>query len=248
MNFQIKAKNQLRINGVTFTQYFSSYFILLISMLLFIFFILVSLIALFHVEGLDTPYAVSTLVILLIAYCPAAVLATACLSYFFEKTDSVQSILPNVTSLIGGVPFIVVASLDMMGIANNLAFALHVLFSSTNFVYVPFAIIYFINSVYRENDEHAPFIKYVNKETVALLMGCVGQIPVLWVILKTLDSKTKSNDNSKVTIDTHDEGDDDVKAERRKVNNIVGDQDNWPVMVVQVKILTFIMFFEKLPI
>lgn len=216
-------------------QYFSSYFILLISMLLLIFFILVCLIASLHVEGLDTPCAISTLVILLVAYCPAAVLATACLSYFFEKTDSVQSILPNVTSLVGGVPFIVVASLDMLGIANNLVFALHVLFSSTNFVYVPFAIIYYVNSVYRENDEHAPFIEYVNKETVALLMGCVGQLPALWVILKILDSRNKNIEKSKITIDgTQDEGDDDVKAERRKVNNIVNDQENWPIIVVQV--------------
>lgn len=203
-------------------------------MLFFIFFILVSVIALFHVEGLDTPFAISTMIILLVAYCPTAVLATACISYFFEKTDSVQSILPNVTSLIGGVPFIIVASLDMLGIANNLAFALHVLFSSTNFIYVPFAIIYFINSVYRENDDNVPFIKYVNKETVALLMGCIGQIPALWVILKILDSKTKNNETSKPTVDTQDDGDDDVKTERRKVDSIVNDQVDWPIIVVQV--------------
>ncbi|XP_022180938.1 ATP-binding cassette sub-family A member 5-like isoform X1 [Myzus persicae] len=230
---EIKAKNQLRINGVTFMQYFSSYFILLISMLLGIFFILIILIALFHVEGLDTPFAIITMIILLIAYCPAAILATACVSYFFEKTDSVQSILPNVTSLIGGVPFIIVASLDMLGIVSDVGFALHVLFSSTNFVYVPFAIIYFINSVYRENDDHAPFIKYVNKEIVAILMGCIGQIPALWVLLKILDSKSKNKKTSKITIDTQDEGDDDVKTERIKVNNIVNDQVDWPVIVVQ---------------
>lgn len=210
-------------------------------MLLFIFVILVCVIGSLHVEGLDTPYAISTMVILLVAYCPAAVLATACLSYFFEKTDSVQSILPNVMSLAGGVPFIVVASLDMMGIANNLAFALHVLFSSTNFVYVPFAIVYYVNSVYRENDEHAPFIEYVNKETVALLMGCVGQIPALWVILKILDSRNKNAEKSEITVDdTQDDGDDDVKAERRKVNNIVNEQENWPIIVVQVKYIHYI--------
>lgn len=215
-------------------QYFSSYFILLILMLLSIFFVLIFLIASLHVEGLDTPFSIITLIILLVAYCPAAILATACVSYFFEKTDSVQSILPNIMSLIGGVPFIIVASLDMLGIANDIGFALHVLFSSTNFVYVPFAIIYFINSVYRENDEYAPFIKYVNKETVALLMGCLGQIPALWVILKILDSKTKNNNTSNVTIDTLDEGDNDVKNERTKVNNIVNDQVDWPIIVIQV--------------
>lgn len=216
-------------------QYFSSYFILLNSMLLIIFFLLVFLIASFHVEGLDTPFAIYTMIILLVAYCPTAILATACISYFFEKTDSVQSILPNVTSLIGGVPFIIVASLDMLGIASNLGFALHILFSSTNFVYVPFAIIYFINTVYRENDEHAPFIKYVNKETVALLMGCIGQIPALWVILKILDSKTKNKTTSTITVDTQDEGDDDVKSERVKVNSIVDDQVDWPIIVIQVR-------------
>lgn len=204
-------------------------------MLLLIFFLLVFLIASFHVEGLDTPFAITTMVILLVAYCPAAILATACLSYFFEKTDSVQSILPNVTSLTGGVPFIVVASLDMLGVATDLGFALHVLFSSTNFVYVPFAIIYFINSVYRENDENVPFIKYVNKETVALLMGCIGQIPALWVVLKILDSKTKNKTTSTITIDTKDEGDDDVISERVKVNGIVNDQANWPIILIQVR-------------
>lgn len=216
-------------------QYFSSYFILLISMLLFIFFILVCLIASFHVEGLDTPFALSTMIILLVAYCPTAILATACASYFFEKTDSVQSILPNFTSLIGGVPFIIVASLDMLGVANELAFALHVLFSSTNFVYVPFAIIYFINSVYRENDDNVPFIKYVNKETVALLMGCIGQIPALWVILKILDSKSKHNQTPTIAVDcTQDEGDQDVQTERATVDNIVNEQVDWPIIAIQV--------------
>lgn len=215
-------------------QYFSSYFILLISMLLIIFLILVFLIAFFHVEGLDTPFAISTIIILLVAYCPTSILATACISYIFEKTDSVQSILPNITSLIGGVPFIIVASLDMLGIANDLVFALHILFSSTNFVYIPFAIIYFTNSIYRENDEHAPFIKYVNKETVALLMGCIGQIPALWIILKILDSKTKNKKTSITTVDTQDEGDNDVKTEQRKVNDIINDRGDWPLIVIQV--------------
>lgn len=204
-------------------------------MLLLIFCILILLIGSFHVEGLDSPCAITTMIVLLIVYCPAAILATACISYFFEKTDSVQSILPNMTSLIGGVPFIIVASLDMLGIASDLVFALHVLFSSTNFVYVPFAIIYFINSVYRENDEHVPFIKYINKETVALLMGCIGQIPALWVVLKILDSKTKNNESTKITIDTQDEvGDDDVRSERSRANDIVNEQTNWPVIVIQV--------------
>ncbi|XP_050432298.1 phospholipid-transporting ATPase ABCA3-like [Adelges cooleyi] len=230
---EIKAKNQLRINGVTFTEYFTSYFLLLTFMLLVIFFILLSLIGILRVEGLDTVPALYTLAILLLAYCPTAVLATACLSYCFDKTDSVQCVLPNITSLVGGVPFIVVASLDMLGVAKNMAFALHVLFSSTNFVYVPFSIVYFVNSVYRENDEHAPFIKYVNKETVALLMGCIGQLPVLSVVLLFLDSAAKKPRDTRPTIDLQDDGDDDVKAERRKVNDIVNEQADWPVIAIQ---------------
>ncbi|XP_050548181.1 cholesterol transporter ABCA5-like, partial [Daktulosphaira vitifoliae] len=230
---EMKTKNQLYINGVMFLEYIGSYFILLTLMLLFIFFILISLIFILHVEGLDTIPAVYIMVILFFVYCPTAVVATACLSYFFDKADSLQCILPNVTSLIGGVPFMAVASLDMLGVAKNLTFALHVLFSSTNFVYIPFSIIYHANSVYRESDQHTSFIKYVNKETVALLMGCIGQLPVLWVILTLLDSSSKKSSNKNMTIDLQDDGDEDVKNERRKVNNIVTEKSYWPVIVIQ---------------
>ena len=49
---------------------------------------------------------------LLLLYSPSAILFNTCLSYIFDKMDSAQSIMPNITTWVGVIPFILVAVLD----------------------------------------------------------------------------------------------------------------------------------------
>lgn len=55
---------------------------------------------------------------LVFLYCPAAILCSTCFSYFFDRNDSAQSILPNILTFVGLIPFILVIFLDMLGIGK----------------------------------------------------------------------------------------------------------------------------------
>ncbi|KAF4526763.1 hypothetical protein B566_EDAN015792 [Ephemera danica] len=122
---EIRAKNQLRVNGLSFFMYFSTYFIVLGALMVIICAALLGLIFVFDLPALRAPPAFITLGVLVLLYCPAAVLFCTVLSYIFDKTDSAQAILPNVATIFGLVPFSLVALVDMFKLGGRTAFALH---------------------------------------------------------------------------------------------------------------------------
>lgn len=111
--FQIKAKNQLRVNGLSFFMYFLSYFIVLVGLMTFICLCILGIIFLFDVPSLREIPAMITLGILIMLYCPSSILFSTCLSYIFDKLDSAQSMLPNIATFFGLLPFAIVMILDM---------------------------------------------------------------------------------------------------------------------------------------
>lgn len=64
------------------------------------------------IPSLNNPSAIFMLCTLLVLYSPSAILFNTCLSYIFDKMDSAQSIMPNITTWVGVIPFILVAVLD----------------------------------------------------------------------------------------------------------------------------------------
>lgn len=116
--FQIKAKNQLRVNGLSFPLYFLSYFIVLVGLMIFICTCILGTIFLFDVPSLQEVPALITLSTLLMLYCPSSILFSTCLSYIFDKMDSAQSILPNIATFFGLIPFLLVVFLDMLGLGK----------------------------------------------------------------------------------------------------------------------------------
>lgn len=116
---QIKSKNQLRVNGLSFFVYFLSYFIVLIGLMIIICLCILGIIFLFDVPSLQELPALITLGALIMLYCPASILFSTCLSYIFDKTDSAQSILPNIATFVGLVPFSFVIILDMLGVGKR---------------------------------------------------------------------------------------------------------------------------------
>lgn len=145
------------------------------------------------IPSLNNPSAIFMLCTLLILYSPSAVLFNTCLSYIFDKMDSAQSIMPNITTWVGVIPFILVAVLDtfkwgkfnyfirlryyfirsalllqnlcmylyfvlcfckcdlnmskcdIMFAGSDTAFYLHVFFSFVDVMYIPYAIIYYVD-------------------------------------------------------------------------------------------------------
>lgn len=116
--FQIKAKNQLRVNGLSFSTYFFSYFIVLVGLMIFICLCILGIIFLFDVPSLREIPAIITLGILIMFYCPSSIVFSTCLSYIFDKVDSAQSMLPNIATFLGLLPFILVMILDMQGLGK----------------------------------------------------------------------------------------------------------------------------------
>jgi ATP-binding cassette subfamily A (ABC1) protein 5 len=126
---QIKAKNQLRVNGLSFSMYFFTYFVVLAGLMLLICTALLTLIIVFDLPSLQEPPAFCTMGVLILLYCPASILFATCISYIFDKTDSAQSILPNIVTFLGLIPFLLVMVLDMLRIGKfqmlNLCHLLH---------------------------------------------------------------------------------------------------------------------------
>lgn len=79
---------------------------------------ILGIIFVFDVPSLQEIPALITLGGLLMLYCPSSILFSTCLSYIFDKMDSAQSILPNIATFFGLIPFILVTTLDMLGLSK----------------------------------------------------------------------------------------------------------------------------------
>lgn len=116
--FQVKAKNQLRVNGLSFFMYFFTYFVVLAGLMIIICTALLVLILVFDLPSLREPPAFCTFAVLILIYCPASILFSTCVSYIFDKMDSAMSILPNIATFLGLIPFFLVIILDMLRIGK----------------------------------------------------------------------------------------------------------------------------------
>jgi ATP-binding cassette, subfamily A (ABC1), member 5 len=115
---EMKAKNQLRVNGLTTTLYFAAYFIVMAGLMILICAALLIMIFVMDIPSFKQPAALVMLAILIVLYSPSAILCSTVFSYFFNRTDSALSFLPNILTFVGLIPFCLVAFLDMMGIGE----------------------------------------------------------------------------------------------------------------------------------
>ncbi|XP_023723147.1 ATP-binding cassette sub-family A member 5 isoform X3 [Cryptotermes secundus] len=253
---EIKSKNQLRVNGLSLLMYFFTYFVVLAGLMLFICIALLTLIFLFDLPSLQEPPAFCTMGMLIILYCPASILFATCVSYIFDKMDSAQSILPNIVTFLGLIPFLLVMFLDMLRIGGRAALALHVVFSLLNTMYLPYAVVYFVDRVYlmcRVNlaCTNLTFADYLTDEIIVMLVSSLLQIPILMYVLLVLDIKKSggrasdvfkhflpnSNNMTVEEVENNDVGeheDDDVRMERQKVSDILSNRSaDPPVVIVQ---------------
>ncbi|XP_012225217.1 cholesterol transporter ABCA5-like isoform X2 [Linepithema humile] len=254
---EIKAKNQLRVNGLSFPMYFLSYFIVLVGLMMFICMCILGIIFLFDVPSLQELPALITLSTLLMLYCPSSILFSTCLSYIFDKMDSAQSILPNIATFFGLIPFLLVVFLDMLGLGGTAAFALHIVFSLLNSMYVPYAAVYYVDRVYlmcsiNAACHHLTMSDYLTTEIILMAVGVLLHCPLLFFLLLLLDIKKSGGNVSDFfkyflhnggsigeeimeNSDIGEHEDADVKNERQKVFNLITSSavQEPPVVLVQ---------------
>ncbi|XP_017782555.1 PREDICTED: ATP-binding cassette sub-family A member 5-like [Nicrophorus vespilloides] len=253
---EIKAKNQLRVNGLSFSMYFVTFFMVLAGLMLFICAALLLIVILFDIPSLRDPPALVTLGGLVLLYCPASILFSTCVSYIFDKMDSAQSILPNIATFLGCIPFVMVTFLDMLRIAGSATFILHVFFSLVNTMYIPYGIVYYVQRVYlmctvNSACTNLTFADYMSDEIIVMVVGILIHIPLWFFVLVILDIKKgggkigdafkmfrgKSKEVFDDVNDISDVGENediDVIAERQKVTTILNSHtQNPPVVMVQ---------------
>lgn len=74
------------------------------------------------------------------------------------------------------------------------SFVLHVVFSILNTMYIPYAIIYYVQRVYLMCKVNSACITlsladYITEETIVILVGILLHIPIFYVLLMVLDVK-----------------------------------------------------------
>nr|QST14978.1 ABCA5 protein [Diaphanosoma celebensis] len=201
---EVHAKNLLRVNGLSFGMYFGSFFIVLGSMMVTTCLLIVALIFAFQLTSLITPTAIGLLALMYVLYCPAAILFAACASYLFDSMETAQSVFPNVSSLIGFVPYIVVMLCDMfqVGGSADIATTLHIVFCCVDTLYIPYGILYFINRVYFQclivphglEDVltvcgELGWSEYMNVEVIVMIVALLVHIPIYFCLLVVIDVK-----------------------------------------------------------
>ncbi|XP_037043268.1 ATP-binding cassette sub-family A member 9-like [Bradysia coprophila] len=256
---EMKAKNQLRVNGLRASMYFSAYFIVLSGLMIIICAALLGMVFIFDIPSFRQPPALFTLGMLVFLYCPAAILCSTCSSYFFDRTDSAQSFLPNILTFIGLIPFILVSFLDMLGIEVQAAIALHYVFSLLNPMYIPYAAVYFVDRVYvacRLSSACAELslADYMTEEVIVMGIGAILHVPIWALCLRIVDisktggkvrdafrskKKLECDDNSSVDdVIPGEYEDNDVRNERARINRLCTEQQHnaatvQPVVIVR---------------
>ena len=79
---QIRARNQLRVNGLSFAMYFTTFFVVLGAMLLLLLCVLLGLIAAFNFEALMVPAAMGILASMYLLYIPPVLLFTGTFRFY----------------------------------------------------------------------------------------------------------------------------------------------------------------------
>lgn len=218
---------------------------------------ILGIIYIFNVPSLQEIPAVVTLGGLIMLYCPSSILFSTCLSYIFDKMDSAQSFLPNIVTFFGLIPFILVMVLDMLGLGGTAAFALHVVFSLLNAMYLPYASVYYVDRVHlmcsiNAACHHLTMSDYMTSEIIIMAVGALIHIPIWFFVLMILDIKKTGGRLSDVfkyfgrnggaigeeimeNTDVGDHEDADVKNERQRIFNFVNSSSvqEPPVVLVQ---------------
>lgn len=114
LNFQMKTKNLLRVNGLPFWIYYGTFFILWVIVMQILESLHLLILHWFDLVPFRQSVAFGMLIFLLYLHSPCAILFGSVLSYFFETAETTQTILMHCTTLVGIIPFGLVICLDLL--------------------------------------------------------------------------------------------------------------------------------------
>lgn len=185
----------LRLNGVGFHTYFSSYLLMMIALYMVSYIGLLIIIAAFGVKSLIIGPAFGAVAVLYFLYMPAAILASAVISYLFDKSETARQFYPSIVTTLGFVTYTAVSLIDMLVQSNgiNSAQILHIVLTIICPPYIPFGLMYYINKVYimcsvSSECGNLTVEDYMTPEIIVLFVVTIISIPIWYLLLRVADT------------------------------------------------------------
>ncbi|RZF33664.1 hypothetical protein LSTR_LSTR007042 [Laodelphax striatellus] len=197
---EMKARNQLRVNGLSSLYYFSTYFSVFASIMFAIFAMILGAMFFYDLPSLNGFSSMYIMVTLFILYTPASLLFVTCVTYLFEKADSAHSFMFNSFFMAGTLQSSLVWILDSLPIGARLFNQIHTLFSFISTTYIPFAMVYSVNKVYLNchadmSCSKLTLCNFLTYEIFIMFVGLTAQIIFWSYVLMKLDERQGNKNN-----------------------------------------------------
>lgn len=193
---EIGARNLLRLNGLSFNQYFSSFITVIAAVFMIPYISLLIIIVAFGVPSLIIGPAFGAIALLYLLYIPVAFLYSAAFGYIFDKMETARQFYPNIATTVGFLSYTVVSVVDMvvgMQTENNPAPYIHIILAILLPHYIPFGLLYYVNKIYllcsiTNTCDSITVSDYMTPEITALFVVVIVDIPVCYVLLRLADT------------------------------------------------------------
>ena len=259
------------MNGVSFPLYYASMFTTFGLVSVFVILGLLALIAIFQVEALTNPYAMTILAGMFLLYIIPSQLFGASFSYLFDSLETAQAVYSQVASWAGMIVAIVVILLDNLYPADPwIVRMIHITMCALDVFYIPYGLFYWliksylevkVTDVFVDTETELGFGTYNRIEIIAPLICMLAQIPLFFLLLVTADviksggrpseavkslilnSKSSGSKIARVSPEGVVQPDDeDVAAERSRIGRYFSGVQAGESVVVAVKVRTVANF------
>ncbi|BFZ21348.1 hypothetical protein BsWGS_24386 [Bradybaena similaris] len=235
---ELKLRGQLRISGLTFNLYWGTIYVCDLLVYLIPVVIIIIVVLAVQIQGLNSGGALGALLLLFVTNIPFNIVLALVLSFLFDKSETCSAYLPILLNLISLVPYLAVSLIDMIS-NSNAAIVIHYLACIIDPPYIVFGGFYFISRVNMvamtkgRAVSESDYFDFGNHVIICIIMPIIHLFWMYW-LLRILDVKkaggsfleafpcfSESTDTSqRVNSDVIDPEDDDVMAERHRIEHL----------------------------
>ncbi|XP_052816309.1 cholesterol transporter ABCA5-like isoform X2 [Mya arenaria] len=248
---QWKVRSQLRVSGMPFSLYYLGIFLVHAAKIALPGLVTIILVLALRVQTLLNGGAILSFLLTCLFYIPPSILFPYCLSFLFVKWESASSVLPILVILTGYLPYIPISILDMV-LTSDVPAIIHYIFCVIDPPYLVFGGLYHIDKVYQtaalngrqDKIEFGDYFTFSSRIPIVWIMAVIHTI-LLFFLLRVFDIRKSGGDVSDACFPNREHSgplpnndviqgeDDDVKAERTRVNNLLQSSSKRPVAVVE---------------
>lgn len=192
----------LRLNGLSFNQYFSSFITVIAVVFLIPYISLLIIIVAFGVPSLIIGPAFGAIALLYFLYIPVAFLCSSTFGYMFDKMETARQFYPNMSTTAGFLSYTVVSVVDMVvgtQTESNPALIIHIILSILLPHYIPFGLLYYVNKIYllcsiTNTCDSLTVSDYMTTEIIILFVVVIVDIPLYYILMRLADTMKMGGD------------------------------------------------------